>query len=273
MKTEITSIVEGVYQISKIDERTGKVNDVIVEKADHILDPHQLGVVISQTVKGSLSRRAAFCSFLGLVYGHPRLDGFKGSADRATGKVSVEFKAAVRDVESAVVSDLVQAGHIKLPKTGNPEENLQAFLSQLRDDKNYSNVKVTTNKYFALVGVNCTTQSGFIVPVPVMQAQIAEVVERPTVDNSIAAKLKAIKEKMDSGTIAADDAIDSLHYAKELVSTLQGIVNHYAEAATAARGGVDVQANAILDKAAQVPVKQEKMPVGTRQRAKAEATA
>lgn len=263
MKTEITSPAAGIYQVIKTDERTGKTMDAEVITADKAMDAHAIGTIIGQTVKSHGAFRAGALSFLGMIYQSSRLDGFKGTADRVTGKIAVEFKAAVRSVEEDVVKALVEGGHIKLPKAGNPEENFQAFMSTLRDDKNYSNAKVTTNKYFAFVGGNCV-EEGFIIPVPVMNARIADVVERPAVDHSIASKLKAIKEQMDKGTIPADDAIDSLAYTKELLSTLQGVVNYYAELATGARQGVDVAANAMIEKASM-------MPVGTRTRVQKEA--
>jgi hypothetical protein len=263
MKTEIGIVEEGVWSLTKIDEKTGKVMDATLEKAQPALNAHALGQIIGATVKSAVSRREAFCSFLGLVYAHTRLDGFKGTADKETGKVSVEFKAAVRDVESEIVKGLIEKGDIKLAKTGNTEENFQAFLSQLREDKNYSNVKVTCNRYFALCGANVVTQSGFIVPVPVMQAALASAVARVPVDHSVASKLKAVKEMMDKVTIDADDAIDSLAAARELVRTLEGVVNHYAELVTAARTGVAVQAEQAVEKA-----KIGTTPVGQRVRVK-----
>ncbi len=266
MSTQIEMVAEGQFRLTKTDDKTGKVLDSVVEHADKAMAGAALGQILSHTVKGASTRRAAFCSFLGLVYASPRLDGFKGTGDRDTGKLSVEFKAAVRDVESDVVKALIAEGSVKLPKTGNPEENMQAFLSGLRDDKNYSNAKNTTNKFFALCGASCVTQSGFVVPVPVMAAQIADVVERLAPDNSVSAKLRAIVEFMGKGTIAADDTIDSLSLAKNLVLTLEGIANHYAEMATTARGNVEKTAGEAIAKASATPT-----PVGTRVRIPAEA--
>lgn len=256
MKTEIGIVEEGVWSLTKIDEKTGKVMDATLEKAASAMNNHDIGQIIGATVKSSVSRREAFCSFLGLVYASPRLDGFKGTADKTTGKVSSDFAAAVRDVESSVVKELVDKGDIKLPKGGNPEEVFQSFMSGLRADKNYSNVKVTCNRYFALCGANVVTQSGFIVPVPVMQAALASAVARAPVDHSVASKLKGVKETMDKITIDTDDAIDSLALARELVRTLEGFVNHYAELVTAARTGVAVQAEAVIAKAGATPVGQ-----------------
>jgi len=260
MKTEIEIVADGVWNLRKVNEKTGKVEDAHVEKSVQQLTPAQVGQIVGSTIKAASSRRDGWLSFLGMVYAHARLDGFKGKGDRTTGKISTEFKAAVRSVEESVVTALVEQGHIKLPKQGNPEENLQAFLSGLRDDKNYSNAKVTTNKYFALVGSNCVTKSGYLVPVPVMQAQIAEVVDRPEPDTTVRGKLKAIEEFMGKGTIASDDAIDSLSIAKSLVLTLQGIVTQYAELATEKRGNKELTKDVASAAQAAIEGAREKSP-------------
>lgn len=249
MSKKINVLADGSFQIVNTNDKTGKVDDAVTFKAEPALEHGQLGRVLGQSVKTAGTFRAAACSFLALVYGHSRLDGYRGKGDRDTGILSKEFKASVRDAEAAVVAQLVEEGAIKLPK-GNEEEQLQAFLSGLRDDKNYSNAKNTTNKYFALVGNNCVTGHGVLVPVPVMQAEIANVVKKREVDNSFAAMFRAIREKMDGGTIDETDAIDSLALARELFQCLDGIVNGIAADATAARSGVDVAANAALEKAA-----------------------
>jgi len=267
MSTQIDVIADGQFRLTKTDNKTGKVTDSVVEHADRALSGQQLGTILSHTIKSAGTRRAAFCSFLGMLYANPRLDGFKGTGDKETGKLSAEFKAAVRDVESDVVKALVADGSVKLPKTGNPEENMQAFLSGLRDDKNYSNAKNTTNKYFAICGMSCVTESGFVVPVPVMQAQLADAIERVAPDNTVSAKLRGIVEFMDAGTIDAVDCIDSLHLAKELVKSLERTAQYYAELATAQRGNKDIMgATQAALEAAKTPT-----PIGTRVRVPAPA--
>lgn len=267
MSTKIEMVSEDQFRLTKTDDKTGKVLDSVVEHADKAMSGQALGQVLSHTIKGASTRRAAFCSFLGLIYASSRLDGFKGTGDTKTGKLSSEFKAAVRDVESDIVKALIADGSVKLPKTGNAEENMQAFLSGLRDDKNYSNAKNTTNKFFALCGLSCVTSGGYVVPVPVMQAQLSDLIEREAPDSSVTGKLKAIMEFMSKGTIDAVDCIDALHLSKELVKTLEGIAQHYAELATAQRGNKDIvgATQAALD-TAKTPT-----PIGTRQRASAES--
>lgn len=249
MSKKINVLADGSFQIINTNDKTGKVDDAVTFKAEPALEHGQLGRVLGQTVKTAGTFRAAACSFLALVYGHQKLDGYRGKGDKETGILSKEFKASVRDAEAAIVSQLVEEGAIKLPK-GNEEEQLQAFLSGLRDDKNYSNAKNTTNKYFALVGNNCVTGHGVLVPVPVMQAQIAEVVTKRAADTSFAAMFRAIREKMDGGTIDEDDAVDSLALARELYETLKGVCGDMAKSATDVRSGVDVAANKAIEAAA-----------------------
>lgn len=256
MSKQINILANGDFQIINTNDKTGKVDEAVTFKAEPALANAQLGRILNQTIKTAGTFRAACSTFLALVYASPRLDGYRGKGDRDTGILSKEFKASVRDAEALAVEQLIEEGAIKLPK-GNQEEHLQAFLSGLRDDKNYSNAKNTTNKYFALCGAMPVTSGGVLVPFPVMQAEIAAVVKRAPVDSSFAAMFRAIREKMDGGTIDEDDAVDSLAYARELYETLNGIVNGIAADATAARSGVDNAANAALEKAAaQVPNKE-----------------
>lgn len=259
MTIEIQVLQDGVFQLVKKNDKTGKVSDAEKIQADKVLEPTAIGSIIGQQVKTHGAVRLGWLSFLSLVLASPRLDGFKGAADRATGKVSNEFKAAVRDAESDAVRGLVAANAIKLPvvKGDNDELRLQRFLSTLRDDKNYSNAKVTANKYFALVGHNVVTESGYIVPVPVMQAAIAAVVEKVETDKSVAGKLAAIEAWLADNTLDADDAVDSLAALNRLLTTVIGVNKHYAEMATAVRSGpsmpVDAAASAVLAAAAALP--------------------
>ena len=250
----------GAFQIVQIDAKTGKTSDAVTIQASKALDHKALGQIVSAVVKSAGTRRDAWLSLLGLVFVSPRLDGFKGQGDRATGKVSKEFKAAVRDAEGDTIRMLVAEGAIKLAK-GEPEKVTQEFLSELREDKNYSNVKVTANRYFALVGANVVTAEGYLMPVEVMQAQIAAVVDKEPEDNSIAAKLRGVMESMSKDTIDSADAIDSLSLCRTLMATLQGIVTEYASIRTNAGvapvgvtpKGIVAQAAAVLDKASTTP--------------------
>lgn len=257
MTVEIQVLQDGLFQLVKKNDKTGKVADAEKIQAERVLDPKAIGTAIGQQVKTHGAVRLGWLSFLSLVLASPRLDGFKGTADRTTGKVSNEFKAAVRDAESDAVRQLVADNAVKLPviKGDNDELRLQRFLSTLRDDKNYSNAKVTANKYFALVGHNVVTEGGYVVPVPVMQAAIAAIVDKVPTDKSVAAKLKAIEEWLADNTLDADDAVDSMAALNRLAGIVMGINKHYAEMASAVRSGpgmpIDAAASATLAQAAQ----------------------
>lgn len=265
MTVEIKQVSESLFTLVRKDDKTGKVADSVNVNANKALDNRAMGQIVTATVKSSGTRRDAFLSLLGLVFQSPRLDGFKGTGDRTTGKVSKEFKSAVRDAESDCIRSLVASGDVKLAK-GEPETMLQAFLSELREDKNYSNVKVTANRYFALVGANVVTGSGYIVPVEIQTAQISEVVDKVAPDSSVAAKLRAIEEHMSDTSIDAVDAIDSLSYAKQLVIKLESIVQKYAEIATQGRVQPSEAQTSVVDATAQAISKARVAPAGFAER-------
>ena len=163
MSKQILITNDSSYIIQNVDAKTGKVSDQVTLNASKCLEPKAMGQIIGQTIKTAGSRRDAWLSFLSVVFGSPRLDGFKGQGDKKSGKVSKEFKAAVRDAEGDTIRAMVGDGSIKLGK-GEAEAKLQEFLSEVRADKNYSNVKVTASRYFAMVGANVVTKSGYLVP-------------------------------------------------------------------------------------------------------------
>lgn len=253
MSKEIQVLADGVFQIVTTDTKTGKVKDAEKITADKVLDHKQIGSAIGQAVKTQGTMRNAWLSFLSVVLASPVLDGYKGQGDKTTGKLAKEFKASVRNAEEHAVRELVKEGALKLPKAGNNEEAaFQSFVGALREDKNYSNAKNLASRYFAFIGSNVTTPSGHIIPAPVMTEAINNVLDKAAPDNSVNAKLKAIelflseKENLD-----ATDAIESVVVLRRLLSTVEGIVTHYAEMRTAAGVGAVPQAAAqAMEKAA-----------------------
>ena len=230
MKIEIQPSKDETLYVVTVTSDKGAVKSESYH-AEHAMDHKAVGRMLATNVKTHGAQRLAALSFLGLVYSQPNLDGFAGLGDKTTGKASNEFKSAVRDAETSAVKALVAEGAIKLPgKGGEPE--LQEFLAVLRDDKNYSNAKVTTNKYFAFCGAGPVTKGGYVVPVPVMQARIRDALPTPEKDDTIAARLREIMDKMDKITISTEDAIDSLSICRGLLMTLEGIVNKNDEIAT-----------------------------------------
>lgn len=239
-KTEMEMVADGAgWIVKKINSETGKVSDAETYHASKPADERAIGGILMQEFKHSGTRRDAWQSMMSAIFKNPRLDGYRGSGDVASGKIARELKNAVLDAEKEYLRHLVQNKHVKLKieSGSNEEQAFQQFASSVNNDKNYSNLKSTVIRFFHFCGSLPITESGYLIPVPVMQARIAEVMVKKESDNSVRAKLKAIVELMDKGTIDADDAIDSLAIAKNLVLTLDGIVNYYAELATAKRAG------------------------------------
>lgn len=252
-KTEMEMVADGAgWIVKKINSETGKVSDAETYHASKPADDRAIGGMLTQEVRIKDTRRDIWQSMLGRVFQNARLDGYKGTGHTGQakpgqtavggdgiGKISKELKNAVQDAETAYLRELVEQKHIKIKveKDQNAEHAFQSFVSDVRSDKNYSNLKTTVIRFFHFCGRLPITESGYLIPVPVMQAQLAETMVRKESDNSVRAKLKAIVEQMDKGTIDADDAIDSLAIAKNLVLTLEGITNYYAELATAKRAG------------------------------------
>lgn len=234
MTIETIQIDESTYQIQKT-KPDGKVLDAEKFVADKALDMATVGRAISAHVRTANNQRLAWLSFLGEVYKSPRMDGFIGSGNLDDGKISKEFKDAVRRAEEETIRAMVESGSIKLPvqAKATDEQRLGAFLSEIRADKNYSNAKSNTSRYVAFVGKNIVTESGHIVPVPVQKAQVDALLAPKGEDETPCdSKLKSVEEWLGAKEISSTDAIDALARAKAIVLTLQGVVNKYAELAT-----------------------------------------
>ncbi len=254
IKMVIETVGEGAcFILKRTNAETGKVSDAETLHSEKPIDDKAIGKVLFADFKAAPSRRVAWLSMLAQVFKNPKLDGYKGKGDRKTGKLAKEIKAAIREAEGEYLRGLVKAGFVKLKASDNPEQTFQEFATSIREDKNYSNAKNHVTRYFAFVGAYNATQSGYLVPVPVMQEQVKAVLEVPEADNSVAGMLDAIKAHMDKGTIDSADAVDSLARAKMLVATLEGIVQHYAELRTNAGTNVGAAASAAIDKAKAEP--------------------
>jgi hypothetical protein len=231
MKATIQAVNDGaMFLITKTDN-SGK-ETVMTENALAVVDNKGIAQFLNQAVKNEGYRRAAFQSLLASVFANPKLDGYKGKGDNTTGKTSKELKASIRACEDMFFSELLEAKLLKIPHSDNPEKAFQSYCTSIREDKNYSNIKSTVAKYYAFVGANCKTESGFLVPHAVMLEQIKSVMNLDPVDNSIAGKLRAIRAELDKIEIDYNDTKDSLDVANSLVSLLKGILSHHDELAT-----------------------------------------
>lgn len=269
-KLEIVGDDGNVFILKATEVSTGKVRDAQTYHGEKPLKPEQVGATLVQEFKAQGTLRAARQSLLGMVMQWPTLEGYKGKGDVKAGSTSKEFKAAVRSAEESVLRELVKKGHMKVPAIadkddkdyGNEEAAFQRFATSIREDKNYSNVKATVMKYFAFVGAAPITKSGYLVPVPVMQAEVQRVLDankEPT-DSSFAGKLRALADQLEKETISLEDASKAAPIARMLYSTLEGIVNHYKEMAEHAAESVSAQAQKITEAA---KAKAEEKPKST----------
>lgn len=235
--------------------------------ADDVMDTNAAVRVLGQSVKGAGTFRAAAQTFLTLVYASPRMDTFRVGESNACsleeGKPTKEFKAAVRSAEDDVVIRLAKEGVLKLKD----EKAIQAFVSGLREDKNYSNAKVTCNKYVAYIAKNVDVD-GYLVPIEAMKAELAEAMPNVEKDDSFAAKLRSIEEALNKGTITSEDAVESLVVLRSLMATIGGIVNGNAKQATE-----NVEARAPQEQMKDVPASVPTLATATLDKALASAKA
>lgn len=229
--TTVQAVNDGaMFLVTKIDGN-GK-ETVTTENSIASLGHKEIAGFLNQAFKGETTRRATHQSVLASVFSNPKLDGYKGKGDPLTGKTSKEFKASIRACEDMFFTELQTEGLLKLPKSDNPEKTFQEFCTSVREDKNYSNIKSTVAKYYAFIGCNCITQSGFLIPAPVMLEQIKAVMQLDPVDNSIYGKLNVIITELNSGTLDEQDCLKSIVACRAILATLQGVSSHYAEIAT-----------------------------------------
>lgn len=251
MSAHVIALNENTFKVKLVDNRTGKESEETFN-ADKALEDAAIGRSIMAAVRSAPSARIAWLSFLGKVYASKRMDGYIGSGDKTEGKISKEFKAAVREAESDAIRGLVAAGAMKLPgsKDQTEEQKLQSFLSELREDKNYSNAKSHTSRYVAFVGKNIVTESGYIVPVPVQKTAIDEVLNVQPKEKSMSRHLtEAMKFLEEHAKLTAEDATESLSLVNLMRIKLQNLVDEYAELAT---HHASVRTNGVADESSKV---------------------
>lgn len=249
-----------VFQVQKVDEKTGKVSDVEKYEGEQALNDKQTAIAIAQAVKNTPNMRRAWLSFLALVWDNPKLAGYRGTGDVKSGKLSKEMKASVRTAEETCVQAMVTAGMLKLPRAASEEAALQQFLSTIRDDKNYSNAKNLVNRYMAFVG-GPLVDGDVLTPAPYMQARIKEILDanaEPETDAlpPVSALLMKASEKLGEIEIGADDVATALSILKPMLATLEGIQRSMAEKATEVRGNVALNVAAAAKEAVETAQEQ-----------------
>lgn len=227
---------------TKADGSVAKSEAFAAESALNIAD---MGKGLSREFSDNniVRRRTLILSTLATIFGSTSLDSFMGKGDCTTGKLPDHFKAGVRDAEKTIAIQLVEAGHLKLPvhkfdTVGKlPEQAIQSWLSMLRDDPGYSKAKSVVSRYFCLVGSRNITESGLLIPVPVMEAHIRDVVKKTEVEDSYGSRLAAILAAINADKKATAETIGPcLHPLKEMLSVCENLMRQFAELANAARG-------------------------------------
>lgn len=251
-----------IFQVQKVDEKTGKVSDVEKYEGEQALSDKQTASAIAQAVKNTPNMRRAWLSFLAIVWNNPKLDGYRGTGDVKSGKLSKELKSSVRTAEELCVQAMVQNGMLKLPKASSDEAALQGFLSVIRDDKNYSNAKNLVNRYMAFVG-GPLVEGEMLTPAPYMQARIKEVLDanaeeaEDTLPPVAALIAKAQQKFAELENFGADDAAECLPRLRRLLHDIEHVAAGMAQKATEVRGNaalnIAASAKDVVEQAAQEP--------------------
>lgn len=203
----------GDFVVSRTDDKTGKIKDGTVYVPEDMDSMETLARVFKTQQRAHGAIRRAFLSFAAMVAASTRLDGFVGKADKASGKLPKELKAAWRDAESAMFDLMVQQGcawwHHKDKATGETvfdEQGKQQALGLLRADANYERVAGVVRKFLGFVGLRPARDDGRLYPVEVMLAMIAEVMPKPetTGETGIVATLDECIQQWDALVKDAD---------------------------------------------------------------------
>jgi hypothetical protein len=225
----------------------GAIQEAQVFEAEKLMKPEAVATALGVEVKSQTNRRTMWQSLLGIVFADPLLDGYKGKGDKVTGKVAKEAKNSIRTAEEKVLRAMVDKGHIKLHvnKDDNAEKIFQRFCTDVREDKNYSNMKARVTKYFCVVGSSPVTKNGYLVPSAIMDAEIQKLLSAtPAPKTTLADRINEIAA--DFGKETNPDlktVLEAAQAAKMLYSTLEGTLTHMQDllAHTAAAGGANVE--------------------------------
>lgn len=255
MQRQIVNIGEGEkFTVIKTNVETGKVSDSATYESDKPLKMEGLGTALGAEVKSQGNRRTMWLSLLGFVMADPKLEGYKGTADKATGKMPDGFKAAVRTCEENFLRHLTDKGLVKLhiTKDDNAEKVFQTFATSVREDKNYSNAKSTVLRYFSIVGSSPVTKSGYLVPVPVMTESIASVLDANRVPDEKGYYISVGQLFADFNadkSPSIDDIRKLAPILKQWLSSAEGIITHEAELTTSALHGLTGSVKEVADAA------------------------
>lgn len=236
----------GQFKIERTD-KAGKVTSDSFE-GNKMLEVAQTVRLVTGAVKGQQTMSDAWQSLIVRVLSDKGLDGYKGKGDKETGKTSTTFKDQIRKSEDAYFDQLALD---KVPGIPQDVEKRNEMVRAMRNDNNYSNIRSTCAKYFAFIGAIPATESGYLIPRPVMLAQIAGVLNIKPEDTSLKGRIDALVPEVKS-----NDDIKALKAAmvsaQHLIAQLQLRIDHHAEVATNAAHKMPVNAGDVPSTASEL---------------------
>lgn len=238
----------GKFSIERTD-KSGKVSSDI-QHGNKMLETAACVRLVCGAVKGQQTMSDAWQTLVVQVLKMVPTDGYKGQGDKKTGKTPNTFKDAIRKAEDAFFDALA---HDKVSGIPQDAAKRNEMVKAIRNDNNYSNIRSVCAKYFAFVGALPATDAGYLIPRPIMQAQIASVLDITPEDSSLKGRLNAliVETRESSDSKALKEALPALH---TLLAQVQARIAHCAEIATnaaqnlPANGTVPAVASELLGK-------------------------
>lgn len=216
----------GAFKIEKT-AKDGKVSAVAFA-GNKQLEVGQCVRLVLGSIKGQQTMSDAWQSLIVRIFDQRGLDEYKGTGDRETGKTSTTFKDAIRKAEDSYFDQLAHDNVAGIPASA---EKRNEMVKTMRNDNNYSNIRSTCAKYFAFVGALPVTQSGYLIPRPVMLEQIKLVLNVTPEDTSLAGRMRAMLAEVD--TLSDDKQLKAVMFTlQELVTHTKLRIDHCAEVAT-----------------------------------------
>lgn len=239
---------KGAYQIQYKD---GKGNTMVRDTIPTVeaLPQYKAVEVFQGYAKDEVNRRRAAMSLLAVIleFGGESLSAYKGAQDPAK-PLPKELKDSFKDAEAAYFKQYMHPDHpdhkgfiAHLPKINarqeqlevggklNPERQFQYFLTTLREAPAYANAKNIVLSFWAYCGQSPMGADGRLLPPEAIRVMVANVRVLTPADNSLKARLYAIRRELMAENISPPD--DDL---PEIVATLRETLEYCQTLATAA---------------------------------------
>lgn len=240
---QISTTESGDFVVVKTNTTTGKVSATDTYKAEKITDEKTIGRVFSNEFKATDSKRVAALSMLVHILKDRRLEGYRGKSNPCT-QLGKDLKESMRDAEKSYWAGLRDSGAltIKAKQGETPESAFQSFCTMMRDEASYKNARSWALQYFGYCGAMPCTDSGYLVPVPVMQAAIGNSKQVPKNDTTIAGILEGVRLTLsDRKENPTGETLNRAWAAcREIMATLEGLKREADELARASRMGLGV---------------------------------